>query len=1055
MYNYSEDSLVEQPAIDFFQKELGYSFLNCMHEIVGGESELGRNNRSEVVLVKKLRKALIKLNPNIPLEFIDDAMEELTKDRSVLKLEKANYEIHQFLKDGLNLPGKDENGKPITYNVSIIDFDNPENNDFFLASQLWITGEMYTRRPDLIGFVNGLPLIFIELKASHKRLENAYYNNLTDYKKTIPQLFWYNAFIILSNGSQSKIGTISSSWELFNDWKRINSEGEKGIISLDTVLLGTCEKSRFLDILENFILFENVDGSLTKIMAKNHQYLGVNNAIENYKRRESLKGRLGVFWHTQGSGKSFSMIFFVQKILRKFKGSPTFVIVTDRVELEEQIYKNFCNTGAITEPKILAKNGPHLKQLLKEQHRTIFTLIQKFRAKRGEPYLELSKRSDIIVIADEAHRTQYDEFAKNMRIAIPNASFIAFTGTPLIVGEEKTRDVFGEYVSIYNFKQSIEDGATVPLYYESRLPEVHIINETFSDDLNKIVDESMLNSEQEKKLSQKLGQMYQIITRDDRLEKIAEDIVVHFMNRGYMGKGMVVCIDKPTTVKMFDKVTKHWSNYLRHLQDAFIKAKDSFEKQQLFNKINYMKETDMAVVVSPEQNEIRKFQELGLDICHHRKRMKTEDLSSRFKDPVDPFRLVFVCAMWMTGFDAKALSTLYLDKPLKNHSLMQAIARVNRVYDDKPNGLIIDYYGVFSSLQKALAIYGSDPYGIIKEGERPVRPKTHLIHELENVLNQIKKFCLDLCIDPDEIIVAEQFTKIKLLDEAVNNILVSQKTKSDYLLLVNTAKKLYTAILPDKVANNYTPIITLFIIIAEKIRSLDPTVDISEVMKEISALLDRSIASESFIIKEAIDPESKQLIDLRLLNLDSIRKKFAKGRKNIQIEILINSLRLKLEKIIVLNHSRKDFAEKFKELVEKYNAGVYNTDIFFEKLLQFAKELNEEERRSVKENLTEEELAIFDLLFKEGLSNKEKEQIKVVAKELLKTLKEERKLVIDWRKKQKTRAAVKLAIELQLEKMLPKSYDQKLYYQKCNQIYQHIYDNYFGENQSTYTRLTH
>ena len=1054
MYSYSEDKLVEQPAIVLFVKELGYSHLNCLNEVMGIDSELGRRNRSEVVLKKKLKKALVLLNPNIPLQTIDDAIEEIVKDRSVLSLEKANCEIHQWLKDGIKIAGKDETGKLETYTVELIDFDNPENNDFFLASQFWVTGEMYTRRPDLIGFINGLPLIFIELKTSHKQIEDAYNNNLLDYKDTIPHLLRYNSFIILSNGSESKIGTISSSWEHFNDWKKINSEGEVGIISLDSILKGTCEKNRFLDILENFIMFEDIDGSFTKIIAKNHQYLGVNNAIVHYQNRKNLNGRLGVFWHTQGSGKSFSMIFFTQKILRKFEGSPTFVIVTDRIELDKQIYKNFANTGAVTEAEVHARDGKHLQKLLKEQHRTVFTLIQKFGIEKGQEYPELSTRSDIIVMTDEAHRTQYDELAKNMRTALPNASYIAFTGTPLIVGEERTREVFGDYASIYNFKQSIDDGATVPLYYENRLPEVQIINEEFDEELNKVIENAMLSPEQEKKLEIQLGQKYEIITRDDRLEKVAEDIVDHFMNRGYMGKAMVVCIDKPTTVKMYDKVTKHWDNYKKSLQIKLNNSTDSDEIKRLTNDIKYMKATDLAVVVSPEQNEIRKFDKLGLDILKHRKRMNAEDLSSKFKEPDDLFRIVFVCAMWMTGFDAKPLSTIYLDKPLKNHSLMQTIARINRVYGEKPSGLIIDYYGVFGPLQKALAIYGSDPRGLLIEGDSPVKPKKQLLEELEKVLAQTSKFCKDRGIESNKIIEAKEFLKIKLLEDAVDSLLVTEKTKNEFLLLVKSVRKLYKAILPDKAANKYITAVALYLILAEKIRSLDPTVDISEVMEEISKLLDRSIAAEGFIIKEAVDPETEQQIDLRTLNLDSIREKFIKGRKNIQVETLINTIRVKLRLMIELNNSRKDLAKKFRELVDEYNAGVFNVDIFFEKLLTFTEELKAEEKRGIIEKLSEEELAIFDLLFKDDLTKKEKDQVKEAAKELLKSLKDRRKLVLDWRKKQKTLAAVRVAIEIELEKRLPNSYDQKLYYRKCDQIYQHIYDNYFGEKQSTYTKPT-
>ena len=318
---------------------------------------------------------------------------------------------------------------------------------------------MSTRKPAPLY----IPFVFIELKASHRAIRNAYDDNLTDYKDTIPHLFWYNAFIILSNGSQSRIGSHTAEWDHFVDWKKIGDEKEEGIISLDTMIRGTCEKTRLLDIVENFILFSEVQGGLAKMVAKNHQYLGVNNAMEAFKKAKDNKGRLGVFWHTQGSGKSYSMVFFAQKVLRKIPGNYTFVVVTDRKELDGQIYKNFARAGATTEDQAQAESSDDLKRLLQEDHRYIFTLIQKFRVERGQDYPKLSDRSDIIVMTDEAHRSQYDVFAMNMRKALPNASFIGFTGTPLIAGEEKTREVFGDYVSIYNFKQSADDGATVPL----------------------------------------------------------------------------------------------------------------------------------------------------------------------------------------------------------------------------------------------------------------------------------------------------------------------------------------------------------------------------------------------------------------------------------------------------------------------------------------------------------------------------------------------------------------------------------------------------------------
>ncbi len=418
---------------------------------------------SEVILTKRLRPVLEWFNPGLPDEALTLAIEELARDRSKMSPIAANREVYLLLKNGVKVRFRDNKGGFATETVKVIDWHNPAKNDFFLASQFWITGELYKRRIDLLGFVNGIPLIFIELKASHKNLKAAFSDNLTDYKTTIPQLFWYNAFIILSNCSQSKIGSITSGWEHFSDWKRINSEGEKGEVSLETMLRGTGDHIKLLDLVENFTLFSEIRGGVIKIVAKNHQYLGVNNAIESLQSIKENKGRLGVFWHTQGSGKSVSMVFFTQKILRTVPGNWTFVVVTDRQELDDQIYKNFVNTGAITETEAQASSGNDLRCLLSEDHRYVFTLIHKFHTEKGGTYPQISDRDDIIVITDEAHRSQYDTFALNMRSALPNSAFIGFTGTPLMVGEEKTREVFGDYVSVYDSRQSIEDGATVPL----------------------------------------------------------------------------------------------------------------------------------------------------------------------------------------------------------------------------------------------------------------------------------------------------------------------------------------------------------------------------------------------------------------------------------------------------------------------------------------------------------------------------------------------------------------------------------------------------------------
>jgi type I restriction enzyme R subunit len=1053
MSDYSEDSLVEQPAIELLSK-LGWQTANCFYEKFGENGTLGRETSSVVVLIPRLRAALVRLNPDLPSEAIDLAIEELTRDRSVMSPANANREVYILLKNGVKVSFRGIENEETVENVRVIDWNEPSNNDFFLASQFWVTGEMYKRRADLVGFVNGLPLIFIELKALHKRIEHAYRDNLRDYKNAIPQIFWYNGFIILSNGSQSKIGSMTAEWEHFAEWKKINSEGEKGIVSLDTMIRGTCEPARLLDIIENFTLFSEASGGIVKLVAKNHQYLGVNNATEALKQIEKNRGRLGVFWHTQGSGKSYSMVFFSQKVLRKIPGNFTFVIVTDRLDLDNQIYKNFAGAGAVTEEQVQAEDGKHLQQLLREDHRYIFTLIQKFHTKKGETYPMLSARKDIIVITDEAHRSQYDVLALNMRNALPRAAFIAFTGTPLIVGEEKTKDVFGDYVSTYNFKQSVDDGATVALYYENRIPELQLTNKELNEDLQRLIDDAELDPDQETKLEREFAREYHLITRDDRLEKIAMDIVAHFMGRGQFGKAMVISIDKATAVRMYDKVQKYWKLYLKDLQDKLVKCAEP-EKKELEKKIKFMEETDMAVVVSQAQNEIEDFKKKGLDIAVHRKRIVKEDLDKKFKDADDPFRIVFVCAMWMTGFDVPSCSTIYLDKPMRNHTLMQAIARANRVFREKLNGLVVDYVGVFRNLQKALSIYGSGAGGGINEGETPVMEKSKLVEQLRQVIGETSSFCSELGIDLTKIQNVYAFERIRLIDEAVDAILINDESKRKFMSLAGSIVRIYRSILPDPAAGEFYPKQALFANLAEKIRSMVIEADISGVMKSVDELLDDSISTEGYFIRQPLEPsDTDHLVDLSKIDFEALKARFEKSRKHIETEKLRSAINLKLMQMVPLNKSRMNYIEKFQKMIDEYNSSSFNVETFFASLVEFAQELNTEEKRGIAEKLTEEELAIFDLLMKPemALKKKEEREVKNVAQELLETLKKE-KLVLDWRKRQQSRAAVRLSIDEILDR-LPRSYIPDLYRHKCDVVYQHIYDSYFGQGLSIYSHAT-
>ncbi len=1047
--DYSEDTLIEQPAIALLA-ELGWETANVFQETFGSTSTLGRETAGEVVLVQRLRAALDKINPDFPAEALDSAIEELTRERGTMSPAQANREVYDLLKNGVKVKVRTEKGDDHKETVQFIDWQNPDKNDFFLASQLWVTGDMYKRRCDLIGFVNGIPLVFIELKASHRRLEAAYTDNLRDYKDTIPHLFWYNAFIVLSNGSQSRMGSSTASWEHFAEWKKISDEKEAGLVSLETMLRGACDPTRLLDLVENFTLFEEAQGGLIKKVAKNHQYLGVNRAIASVQHRGNNQGRLGVFWHTQGSGKSVSMVFFAQKVLRTLPGNWTFVIVTDRKELDEQIYKHFVSCEATTDPHAQADSGEKLQQLLKEDHRYVFTLIQKFRTQKGQLYPELSKRSDIIVITDEAHRSQYDVFAMNMRQALPNAAFIGFTGTPLMAGEEKTKEVFGDYVSIYNFKQSADDRATVPLFYENRIPELQLTNQELNEDMERLLEEAELDEAQEEKLEREFAKEYHLITRNDRLEKVAEDLVAHFMGRGHQGKAMVICIDKATAVRMYDKVQVYWQRYLNELKARVAKTSEG-AKAVLEKKIAYMQETDMAVVVSQAQNEIADMHAKGLDIAPHRRRMVNEDLDIKFKDPDDPLRMVFVCAMWMTGFDVPCLSTLYLDKPMRNHTLMQTIARANRVFGDKVNGLIVDYVGVFRNLRKALAIYASPTSGG-EEGESPVQDKAELVEWLRDTIEEAKNFCTEQGFRLDPIQVAEGFEKVRLLDDAVDALVGSDNVKRRFLLVAGKVVKLYKAILPDPRAGEFAPISILLKILTEKIHALAKQADIGEVMGQVEDLLDESVATEGYVIQAAsasLD-STDHLVDISQIDFEALKATFAKSRKRTEAEKLRGLIERKLNDLVQLNRTRMNYLVKFQEMIDAYNGGSVNVEQFFEELVEFTKALNEEDRRGIAENLSEEELALFDILTRPnpGLSKNEEAEVKKVARGLLQTLKQE-KLVLDWRKRQQARAAVLLCIEEYLDR-LPSTYTTDLYQEKCDQTYQHVYDSYSGAGKSVY-----
>lgn len=1047
---YSEDQLVEQPAIGLFAM-LGWQTVSALEEAFGAGGTLGRETKGEVVLVERLRAALGKFNPALPPEAIANAVDELTRDRSAMSLEAANREVYRLLKEGITVSVPDrEHGGQKAERLRVVDWEHPENNDFLLVSQFSVVGSLYTCRPDLVGFVNGLPWVVIELKKPGVPARAAFDENLTHYKQQIPALFWSNALLIASNGTDSRVGSLTADWGRWVEWKRIEREDEPRHVSLEVMLRGTCDRNRLLDLVENFTLFSEHKAGLVKILGQNHQFLGVNNAIASMLEARTLgHGRGGVFWQTQGSGKSFSMVFFAQKVLRKLAGNWTFVVVTDRVELDEQIAKTFKTTGAVSEAEgdeCHAASGAHLRELLRGNHRYVFTLVHKFQT----PEL-LCDRSDVIVLTDEAHRSQYDTLALNMRAALPKAMFLAFTGTPLIAGEERTKEVFGDYVSIYDFQQSIEDGATVPLFYENRTPELQLVNPDLNEDIYRMIEDADLDAEQEAKLEKVLGRQYHLITRDDRLETVAQDIVRHFLGRGFVGKAMVVSIDKATALRMYDKVKGHWATETARVQKELgelhyqpggsmtpEQARRDLRMAELKQRLEVLTSTDMAVIVSPGQNEIQQMQMLGLDIEPHRKRMNESQpgLDEKFKDTEDPLRLVFVCAMWLTGFDAPSCSTVYLDKPMRNHTLMQTIARANRVFPGKHSGVIVDYANVFASLEKALAIYGAG-----KDGKSPVKDKQQLVAELRKAVVDAAAFCAahGVMLGEIEATAAGSMERLSRIQDGMNALISPDPLRRDFFAHERLVSTLYRAVKPDPSALEFASRVACLTTLADTIRAkLNPNPpDISQVMGQINGLLDESITGHA--IRESGPPA----LDLSKINFEALTKRFKESKhKNTNLEVLKAAIRVQLEKMIRLNRTRADFAEKFEALIESYNAGSRSIEELFEELVKLSNSLNDEQERHVRENMSEEELVIFDLLTRPApeLSAEERAEVKKVARELLVRLKA--LLVLNWRKKAAARSQLKLVIEDTLDTGLPRAYTPELYHQKCSAVFEHVYECY-------------
>lgn len=1078
----NEDVLVQATFAEYLENVLGWESVYAWNdETLGPDGTLGRTDNQEAVLTRDLRAALTRLNPNLPPPAIDEAFRALTEYDVNRSLLQHNEDFYRMLRGGVPVRYRDAEGRHRDGRARVIDFDNkPGSNRFLAVRELKIQGVRtpnYNRRADLVCFVNGLPLVFIELKAVHKNIRAGFDGNLRDYmgESVIAHAFHHNAFLVVSNGDKARYGSVTSEWEHFYEWKRLD-ESDKGSVDAEVLLNGMLAKDRLLDIVENFILFdESKAGSTRKVIARNHQVLGVNLAVASVAHQESLKkefppekrlrhrivelpveraeprvrkkggkviplpegpspyipegpinivervhpdlGRLGVFWHTPGSGKSYSMAFFAEKVRRKIPGNFTFLVMTDRTDLDSQIYRTFVGCGVATDLTPRASSGKDLEKVLKENHPYVFSLIHKFNldVKPDQPY---SQRDDIIVISDEAHRTQAGSLARNMRVALPNAAFIGFTGTPLFKQDELTRRIFGDYVSRYDFKRSEEDGATVKLVYENRGEKLGVNCRDLDDTIKEKIEEADLDPDQQSLLDKLIGKDYEIITADERLEKIAADFVEHCTARWESGKILFVCIDKITCARMYQLIVPRWrakAKLIRAAATQALRAGRDEEVVRLNAQADWLDETLIEIIISEAQNEVPDFAKWGFNIIPHRALMKQGfeapdgqrvDVETAFKNPKHPFRVAIVCAMWLTGFDVESLSTLYIDKPMKAHTLMQAIARANRVYPGKDFGLIVDYNGMLKSLREALAQYATGESG----GNPVLIPIEQRVQALIEAIEATEAHLRSLKFEPNALIGGTGFAKIKALKDAVDAVYTSDDAKRRFEILARQVFIRFRALVTEPTAFAYAERHDNIEAIYKKLTERRDTADVTELMKEIHRIVNEAIRTQ----EPGGDQAEGVMFDLSKVDLAKLRDEFAKrvNRKPTAIQDIRVLVEQKLADMLAKNPTRMNYQLKYEQIIAEYNSEKDRATIeeTFRRLIELVSSMDEEQKRATREGLGEEELALFDLLLKDGIDKVARERVKQASRELLAAIKKRLADLDHFWEKEQTKGEVEALI---------------------------------------------
>lgn len=998
MTNFNED-IVEQAALEWLQ-ELGYSYshgstLPRINPLTGAE------DYSQVVLEDELRSALARINPKIPSEALDDAFRKATRSAAPEMLED-NRLFHRLLVDGVDVEYTRPDGSIAGDKVWLVDFDNPKANSFMAVNQFTIIENKHNRRPDIIVFVNGLPLAVIELKnaANENTTIVSAYNQLQTYKKEIPSLFRANALLVVSDGIEARAGSLTANRERYAPWRTIDSVSiaPKGAAELETLIKGVFAQHVLLDMIRNFVVFEVDSGKVIKKIAAYHQYHAVNKAVECTVQAASPGGdkRAGVIWHTQGSGKSLSMAFYAGKIIQApAMENPTLIVLTDRNDLDDQLYGTFsiCK-DLLRQTPVQARDRKHLQELLAvASGGVIFTTIQKFAPEKGEAYPLLSDRRNIVVIADEAHRSQYDfidGFARHMRDGLPQASFIGFTGTPIELSDKDTYAVFGENIHTYDIQQAVEDGATVRIYYESRLAKIEL-NQEECPHLDEEFEEVTEGEETDRKdkLKSKWARLEALVGAEKRVELIAKDIVDHFERRregiaavvGEGGKGMVVCMSRRICVDLYNAIIKLRPDWHSDDEDkGFIK-----------------------VVMTGSASDPESFQP------HIRNKAGRDKLAKRAKNENDSLKLVIVRDMWLTGFDAPCMHTMYIDKPMQGHGLMQAIARVNRVFKNKPGGLIVDYLGIADSLKKALSNYTERDRS---EAGVPQEDAVALLLEKYDVTKQIFHG-----FDYQTAIFGSPADRLRIIPAAMEHVLSQENGRERFMQACLDLSKAFALSAASDEAREIRDEVGFF----QNIRSalakstMGSGKSLEDLDTAVQQLVSKAVSSTEMV--DIFAAAGLKTPDISILSDEFLAEVRGMEKKNLALEMLKKMLRDEIKSRAKKNVVQaRNFSEMLENTIKKYQGRLIEAAQIIEELIEIAKEMKQAKSRGEDLGLNEDEDAFYDALAENGSAKDVlgDDQLRQIARELVQAVKGS--TTIDWTVKEGVRAKIRVTVKRILRK---------------------------------------